>query len=107
MTGKNMIIVDVESTGVDTRACSLLSVGAVEFESPENQFYLECRIFDGAHIEKEATEIHGFSPEQMQDKNKKTDREVVEAFLSWLQTCKEWTLAGQNVSFDRDFLKEN
>ena len=27
-----MIIVDVESTGVDAKLCSLLSVGAVDFE---------------------------------------------------------------------------
>jgi DNA polymerase III epsilon subunit-like protein len=26
--------------------------------------------------------------------------------LDWLKTCKEWTLAGQNPSFDRSFLEE-
>ena len=101
-----MIIVDVESTGMDSRLCSLLSIGAVEFERPEHQLYIECRIFDGAHCEKEAQQVHGFADEQMRDPAKKTDREAVEAFLDWMKTCKEWTIAGQNVSFDRDFLKE-
>src|SRR3989338_3985344 len=101
-----MIIVDVESSGVDTRLCSLLSLGAVEFENPANTFYLECRIFDGAHCEKEAAEIHKFTPEQMKDPKKPTDKELVDAYLHWMRDCKEWTLAGQNVSFDRDFLME-
>ena len=101
-----MIIVDVETTGMDTRLCSLLSIGAVEFERPENQLYIECRIFDGAHCDKQASEIHGFTDPQMRDLSKKTDREAVEAFLAWMRGCSEWTIAGQNVSFDRDFLKE-
>ncbi len=109
-----MIIVDVEATGVDARLCSLLSVGAVEFENPQNQFYVECRAFDGAHIEKEALLISGFTMEEIIVNNqspnthspKKTDREAVEAFLEWMKTCKEWTLAGQNPSFDRSFLEE-
>ena len=101
-----MIIVDVETTGVDARLCSLLSVGAVEFERPENQFYKECFAFPGAHVEKEALIISGFTEEQIRDTEKKTDREVVEQFLEWMKTCTEWTLAGQNPSFDRSFLEE-
>lgn len=101
-----MIIVDVEATGVDTRLCSLLSVGAIEFENPTREFYMECRAFEGAHIEREALKVNGFSAAQIHDPVKKSDREVVMAFLSWMKTCGEWTLAGQNPSFDRDFLQE-
>ncbi|MDO8620113.1 MAG: 3'-5' exonuclease [bacterium] len=101
-----MIIVDVESSGVDTRKCSLLSVGALDFDNPHNQFYRECRVFDGAHIEDEALQVNGFTRESCTDPKKVTDREVVEEFLTWMKTCNEWTLAGQNPSFDRDFLRE-
>lgn len=110
-----MIIVDVEATGVDARLCSLLSVGAVEFEKPANAFYAECYAFEGSHIEKDALKISGFNMEdiaacnQQQTANnqkKTTDREVIEQFLAWMKTCAEWTLAGQNPSFDRDFLQE-
>lgn len=101
-----MIIVDVESTGVDAKLCSLLSVGALDFDNPQNQFYMECRAFDGAHVEKEALVVSGFNQEQIQSTLKKTDREVVLAFLKWMETTKEWTLCGQNPSFDRDFLQE-
>jgi DNA polymerase III epsilon subunit-like protein len=99
-----MIVVDVEASGVDPHKSSLLSVGAVDFKNPENRFYEECRIFDGAHIEDEALAVSGFTREQINDPNKKTDREVVLDFLAWLSKCPEWTLAGQNTSFDRDFL---
>jgi len=67
---------------------------------------MECRAFEGAHVEKEALVVAGFNETQIHDSKKKTDREVVEAFLTWMKTCKEWTLAGQNPSFDRDFLQE-
>jgi len=101
-----MIVLDVESTGVDARLCSLLSVGAVDFDAPANCFYAECHKFPGAHVEKEAAEIHGFTVAQMEDEKKRTDREVLVDFLVWMRTCKEWTLAGQNPAFDRDFLQE-
>lgn len=99
-----MIIVDVESSGVDAQKDSLLSVGAIDFDNPQNRFYEECRIWNGAHIEEDALKVNGFSREQITDPKKQTDREVVEKFLQWVETCPEHTLAGQNPSFDRDFL---
>ncbi len=100
-----MIIVDTEASGVDPQKNSLVSIGALDFDNPTNQFYEECRIFDGAHVEKQAMEVNGFTEEQITDPKKKTDREVVSDFLGWVQTCKEHTLAGQNPSFDRDFIQ--
>lgn len=101
-----MLIVDVEATGVDAKLCSLLSVGAIDFDNPKNEFYMECRAFAGAHVEKEALQIAGFTVEEIHDLKKPTDGKVALAFLEWMKTCAEWTLAGQNPSFDRDFLQE-
>ena len=100
-----MIIVDTETSGISPGKCSLLSVGAVDFANPKNIFYEECRIWNGAHIEKEALQVSGFTHEQITDPKKKSDREVVVDFLAWLQPIEEKTLAGQNPSFDRDFLQ--
>lgn len=99
-----MIIVDVESSGVDPNKNSLVSVGAIDFDNPENRFYEECRIWDGAHIEDEALAVNGFTRGQITDQKKQTDRELVGKFLKWMETCQEHTIAGQNPSFDRDFL---
>ncbi len=100
-----MLVVDIEGSGVDPHKNSLLSIGAVEFERPENQFYGECRVWDGAHIEPKALEVNGFTETEARDSIKQTDRELLLKFISWADTCDEKTLSGQNPSFDRDFMQ--
>ena len=100
-----MIIVDVEASGTDYHKHSIVSVGALDFDNPTNQFYDECRIWDGAHIMDEALVISGFSESEITDTRKKSEAEITKAFIAWALDIKEHTLAGQNVSFDRDFLK--
>jgi DNA polymerase III epsilon subunit-like protein len=99
-----MIIVDVESSGVDEVKHSILSVGALDFDNPEYQFYEECRAFDGAHVMDEALAVNGFTNEQIFDKNKQSDEDLIRHFIEWTKGVKEHTFAGQNPSFDRDFL---
>ncbi len=101
-----MIIIDTETTGVDSKLHSLLSIGAIEFENPSNRFYGECRIFDGAHVSEEALNITGFTKASIVDEAKMTDKELVLSFLEWVKTCKEITCVGENPSFDRDFIHE-
>lgn len=100
-----MIVVDVEASGTVYQKHSIVSVGALEFEKPENRIYLECKIWDGAHIMEGALEVNGFTEEEITDKNKMTEGELIRDFLAWVETCDEHTLLGQNVSFDRDFLR--
>ncbi len=100
-----MIVIDVETTGVDEVKHSILSVGAVDFEHPERQFYEECRAYDGAHIDDEGLAINGFTREQVVDINKQTDEELIKHFIAWALQSDEYTFAGQNPSFDRDFLQ--
>lgn len=100
-----MIVVDTETTGTDPRKHSLLSIGAVDFDDPENEFYGVCRAFDGAKIEKEALEINGFTEEEVHDRKAKSEGELLKAFISWTETVGDKTFAGQNPSFDQDFMK--
>ena len=81
-----MIVVDVECTGVDEVKHAILSVGAIDFDNPNNQFYEECRAFEGAHIMDEALEINGFTKEQALDPNKQSDEELVKHFIEWTKT---------------------
>jgi len=99
-----MIILDIEATGVDEIKHSILSVGALDFDNPSNQFYEECRVWDGAHIDDEALAVNGFTHEQALDANKQTDLELIKHFIEWSKSVKDRTFAGQNPSFDRDFL---
>ncbi len=99
-----MIALDIEATGVDSRKNSILSIGAVDFNNPTNQFYDECRAWEGAHINDEALAVNGFSREEATDASKKSEAELVKGFLGWATDQRDWTLVGQNPSFDRDFI---
>lgn len=100
-----MIFVDVEASGTNYQKHSIVSIGALDFNDPTNQLYIECRIWDGAHISPESLAITGFTEAEAQDTNRATEGEAVRQFLEWSQHMGDRTLAGQNVSFDRDFLK--
>lgn len=100
-----MIIVDIEASGVDANKNSILSIGAIDFDNPQNQFYGECKVWDGAHINDEALAVNGTTREQAVDSNKQSDTELVKKFIEWALKCKEYTFAGQNPSFDRDFIR--
>lgn len=97
--------IDIEASGTEYVPHSIVSVGAVDCADPSRQFYEECRIWDGAHISDESLAITGFSEAEVRDTQKKTEAELVEALLAWLYDADDQTLAGQNVSFDRDFIK--
>ncbi|MDP3728555.1 MAG: 3'-5' exonuclease [bacterium] len=98
-----MIVVDVETSGINPEKTSILSIGAIDFANPENQFYAECRIWANAEIEQAALNINGFTREEITNKEK-TQKELIKAFLKWLESCEEHTFAGENPSFDRDFI---
>jgi DNA polymerase III epsilon subunit-like protein len=98
-----MIALDVETTGTNPNVHSILAIGALDFDNPTNQFYGECRAFDGAHVEGEALEINGFTEEETRDPRKKSEAELVRAFIAWAEDCRGWNIVGQNPSFDLGF----
>ncbi|MEY4747357.1 MAG: hypothetical protein RLZZ416_406 [Candidatus Parcubacteria bacterium] len=100
-----MLVVDVEASGTEASKHSIVSVGALDLANPSNRFYEECRTWDGAHIMDEALAVNGFTKGQITDPQKQSEADLVHAFLRWSDALDERTLAGQNVSFDRDFLK--
>ena len=103
---KGMIVLDIEASGVHPEKHSIVSIGAVHLEDPKNQFYDECRVWEGARIDPKALEVNGFTQEEITDPQKKTESEVVRAFIGWATDISgDRTLAGQNVSFDRDFVR--
>lgn len=100
-----MIVLDVEASGTEPHKHSIVSLGALDLAHPENRFYMECRIWDGAHIMPEALEVCGFTEEQITDPSKPSEADLTHAFVQWSEGVEERTFGGQNVSFDRDFLK--
>lgn len=102
-----MIVADIEATGLDPHKHSILSIGAVDFGNPERQFYGECRMWEGASIMSDALAVNGFSKENCIDPRKQSLEELMNSFLKWVEQSDDKTLAGQNPSFDRDFLNSS
>lgn len=102
-----MIVADIEATGLDPRKHSILSIGAVELEHPERQFYGECRMWEGASVMTDALAVNGFTRQECVDPRKHSLEELMQMFLHWVEQCEDKTLAGHNVSFDRDFLNDS
>jgi DNA polymerase III epsilon subunit-like protein len=100
-----MIALDVETTGTEAHVHSILSVGAIDLSNPSRQFYQECRAWEGSKVEDEALEVNGFTLEQVNDASKQSEADLVHTFIAWAIEAPERTFAGQNPSFDRDFLR--
>jgi len=99
-----MIIVDVETTGLNPIKNSIASIGAVNFLKPDQQFYGECRVFENAEITEEALAVNGFSRSSLHDPDKESFRHLITNFLTWLHKNEATVIGGQNPTFDHGFL---
>jgi DNA polymerase III epsilon subunit-like protein len=102
-----MIVLDIETTGLDPRLHSIVEVGAIDFDRPGNVFNARCQIWEGAEIDLKALEINGLTLKDIQDKTIFTQIDLVSGFMNWIENIEDKTIAGQNVDFDIDFLNES
>jgi DNA polymerase III epsilon subunit-like protein len=100
-----MIVLDIEATGVNFAKHSILSLGALDFDNPNNRLYLECHAWEGAHLDTGALAVCGFSEKEATDVTKQTEAQLIAQFLTWADEIEDQTFIGQNVSFDRDYVK--
>lgn len=101
-----MIVLDIETSNANPYTGSILSIGAVELENPQNQFYGECRLEDGAEVDPRALAVNGFTVEQITDKTKCSVAELLQKFIEWYLSAPERTIGGHNVGyFDLRFLE--
>lgn len=93
---------------MDPRACSILSLGAIDTDDPANQFYDECRAWKGAEINDEALAVCGFSREEIgEESGKKNEAELIRDFVAWATDRPlNRTLLAQNVPFDLGFVQQ-
>jgi DNA polymerase III epsilon subunit-like protein len=102
-----MIVLDIETTGLDPRRHSIIEVGAIDFDCQGNYFNERCSIWDGAEIDFKALEINGLTLSEIQDQTINTQKEIITKFMIWMDQIQDKTIAGQNVDFDVDFLNES
>ena len=98
-----MIFLDIETSGIDRINCSILSIGAVDYETGLS-FYTECRRQDEFSIADEALKINGFTRERIKAITK-SDREGYFEFEAWTKQFNNPILAGYHIGgFDCMFL---
>jgi DNA polymerase III epsilon subunit-like protein len=68
-----MMVVDVEASGTEYQKHSIVSIGAIDFDRPENRFYAECKLWEGAHVMEGALEVNGFTEAEITDPTKKSE----------------------------------
>ena len=102
-----MIVLDIETTGLDPGRHSIIEVGALDFDCPGNYFNERCQIWDGAEIDSKALEINGLTLNEIKDQTILTQKELISNFMIWADQIADKTIAGQNVDFDIYFLNES
>jgi DNA polymerase III epsilon subunit-like protein len=101
-----MLVIDAEMSGLDPKRHSIVSLGALDLHNPDNRFYAECRVWDGAEIDPDGLTVNGFSEAEVTDPNKMTEGELIRNFIGWSKDLHNRTFCGQNGSLDRDFTRE-
>jgi len=106
-TKQNMIILDIETTGLDPRRNCMLSLGAVDFATGK-EFYGECSVYPESLFDDVAMEINGFKREDVLPGRKQRADDLYWEFVKWtIQFEGPKILGGHNIgSFDFLFLRE-
>ena len=102
-----MIVLDIETTGLNPKKHSVIEVAAIEFDNPQNVFNEICRKWPGAEIDQKALDINGFSPEEITNPAILSQKELLMRFNDWLNATGDRTIAGHNIAFDISFLNES
>jgi len=99
-----MIVLDIETSGLDMEKCGIWQIGAIEVENPKNYFLEEGKIDDSDIIQDSALKVIGKTEEYLREKNKKTQKELLESFFIWASKIRNKDCICQNPQFDLIFL---
>lgn len=100
-----MIVVDVETGGLSPQKNPILSIGAVYFNDVTREFYGECNNPYLKEVTKEALEVNGMNIAHIQ--KQQPVKSLLEKFFEFCKDVDDYTIAGENPSFDRDFIFQN
>ncbi len=95
-----MIVLDIESSGLDTGKCGIWQIGAIELENPENQFLEEARIDNEDLVQEGALRITGKTEQELRDSNKQSQKKLILNFIEWAKICKDRIIIGHNIGWD-------
>ena len=100
---KNLIAIDVETTGLDPLTSSIVSIGAVHIET-RSEFYIECKPWEGAERHEGALKVNGFTNEQL-DSFDCTEAQAVSLLIEWATSfTTNPIMLAHNSAFDKAFI---
>lgn len=77
------IVVDIETSGLDLVKSGIWQIGAVDLNTME-EFLEEARIDEEDLIEEGALKVTGKTEEELRDKNKQSQKELIKKFMNWV-----------------------
>ncbi len=104
------IVLDIETSGTDYVKCGIWQIGAIDLSTME-EFIGECRIdeedkiIDDPNADKKVLEVIGKTEEELRDKNKKSQKELISKFLGWVENRTMRNFLCENPQFDVAFLE--
>jgi DNA polymerase III epsilon subunit-like protein len=103
-----MIVVDIETSGLDFQKCGIWQIGAIDLTNPKNEFLEEARIDDEDKLinegEKTVQEIIGKTEEDLRDKTKQSQKSLLIHFFEWSKSIEIKNCLCQNPQFDLGFM---
>lgn len=99
-----MIILDIETSGL-TGKCGIWQIGAINLKN-QKYFFEEARIDEDDSVEEGALKVTGKSEEELRDKNKQPQIQLISNYLDWVNMQEEKLFCGQNVGWDITIIQE-
>jgi len=99
-----MIVLDIETSGLNPEENGIWQIGAFEIGNPDNYFLEEGRIDDDDKIGEGALLVTGKSRENLLDKTKQSQKELLIKFFEWCKNTEIKNCLCQNPQFDLGFI---
>ena len=100
-----MIVLDIETSGLNYEKCGIWQIGALELEHPENIFFEEARIDDGDVTENSALVVIGKTENELRNSGKQSQKQLLQHFLEWVSYIQIKNCICQNPQFDLVFIR--
>ena len=100
-----MIILDIETSGIDTGRCGIWQIASIDLKNTKNYFLEEGRIDDEDIVAEGALKVTGKTEKYLRNTKKQPQKQLVSNYLEWRKSCKEKINIGQNVGWDFNFIQ--
>ena len=100
-----MIVLDIETSGLDFYKCGIWQIGALDFYNPDNYFFQEARIDDEDIAQPKALEITGKTEKDLRDRSKQSQMQLLGKLFNWSKSCRVVNCGCENPQFDVNFIE--